>query len=47
MAIPFFKNNLIGNLIFAPTWIYVSSKIFYRVKEKYFYFSAIKNEKRM
>jgi len=47
MAIPFFRNNLIGNLIFVPVGIYVASKVFCGAKEKYFYFSTIKNEKRM
>lgn len=47
MAIPFFRNNLIGNLIFVPVGIYVVSRVFCGAKEKYFYFSAIKNEKKM
>ncbi len=47
MAVPFFRNNLIGNLIFAPMGIYIASRVFCGIKEKYFYFSTIKNEERM
>ncbi len=34
MAIPFFRNNLIGNLIFVPMGIYAASRVFYSVREK-------------
>jgi len=36
MAIPFFRNNLIGNLIFVPMGIYVASRAFCGAKEKYY-----------
>ena len=32
MAIPFFRNNLVGNLIFVPIGIYVASKVFCNVE---------------
>ena len=34
MAIPFFRNNLMGNLIFVPMGIYVASKVIYYVENK-------------
>lgn len=34
MAIPFFRNNLIGNLIFVPVGIYVASRAFCGAREK-------------
>ncbi len=34
MAIPFFRNNLLGNLIFVPAGIYVASKVFCIAREK-------------
>ncbi len=34
MAIPFFRNNLIGNLIFVPVGILVASKVFGDIKGK-------------
>ena len=33
MAIPFFRNNLVGNLIFVPVGIYVASRVFCSVRE--------------
>lgn len=36
MAIPFFRNNLVGNLIFVPIGIYVSSKVLNSLKKKSF-----------
>lgn len=32
MAIPFFRNNLAGNLIFVPVGIYIASKAIYYIK---------------
>ena len=32
MAIPFFRNNLVGNLIFVPMGIYIASRVLYGVK---------------
>ncbi|MEA2098322.1 MAG: DUF6580 family putative transport protein [Patescibacteria group bacterium] len=32
MAIPFFRNNLVGNLIFVPVGIYVASKVFCNIE---------------
>ena len=34
MAIPFFRNNLIGNLIFAPMGIYIASAVFHQIKNE-------------
>jgi len=34
MAIPFFRNNLVGNLIFVPVGIRVASKVLRSIKEK-------------
>ncbi len=47
MAIPFFRNNLIGNMVFVPMGIYVASKVFSYSKEKCHFFSFEKNEKSM
>ena len=47
MAIPFFRNNLVGNLIFVPAGIYIASKVFSYSKEKCYSFSIEKNEKSM
>ena len=47
MAIPFFKNNLVGNLILVPVGIYIASKVFSYSKEKCHFFSFEKNEKSM
>ncbi|NOQ67933.1 hypothetical protein GQ568_00655 [Patescibacteria group bacterium] len=33
MAIPFFRNNLVGNLIFVPVGIYVASRVFACIRE--------------
>ena len=34
MAIPFFRNNLVGNLIFVPVGIYVASRVLHSVRAK-------------
>jgi hypothetical protein len=34
MAIPFFKNNLLGNLIFVPLGIYAASRVFVGIRNK-------------
>jgi hypothetical protein len=34
MAVPFFRNNLLGNLIFVPLVVYVASRVFYGANRK-------------
>ncbi|MDF1497785.1 MAG: hypothetical protein P1P85_00300 [Patescibacteria group bacterium] len=45
MAILFFRNNLVGNLIFVPLGIYTASKVFNYSQKRCYYFSANKNER--
>lgn len=42
MAIPFFRNNLLGNLVFVPAGIYAAGRMAYWIKNKNYNFNKWK-----